>query len=430
MLSEYLKIVMARANPTDEEIRFYIRQLESTGRYNVTDTHAAPQFGTPTPVREMSRHTSAAHTIISSATGRPITSSVLFSSGTQGLTGPVPYSRSSSTPLDPSAIPYPPPENQDVSATGFQWPNPPDGTTLSSRVPPPPPQRASSLLRNTFVDPFATKVPKLPKFSGEDAQGEVDFDTWRFDVSCLVREGVYRHHSILEAIRNSLQGKARRALVNLGEFATVMDVVKRLEGIYGNVLTPEKVKEELYSAVQREGESLADFSIRLEQLFSRAQLESASCSRDSVLCERLWSGLRDVNLRNLSRYKYESVKDFNLLRKELRLLEKDLQLSSLPRSSGVPSPSSPPPGPSVSLFSSVQPVTSPSADKTASLNLVSADSQVLKELKSLTSSFKALESKFSGMEKELKSLKGQSDGKSGNNSKAQKGALNGQTPRP
>lgn len=47
-----------------------------------------------------------------------------------------------------------------------------------------------------------------------------------------------------------------------------------------------------------------------------------------MLRTKLWSGLKDSNLRNSSRYKYDTIKDFEALRRELRTIELDLQLSS------------------------------------------------------------------------------------------------------
>lgn len=45
-----------------------------------------------------------------------------------------------------------------------------------------------------------------------------------------------------------------------------------------------------------------------------------------MLRTKLWSGLKDSNLRNSSRYKYDTIKDFEAVRRELRTI--DLQLPS------------------------------------------------------------------------------------------------------
>ena len=83
-------------------------------------------------------------------------------------------------------------------------------------------------------------------------------------MSCLVKEGVYPQHLILESIRRSLKGRARSVLLHLGEAACVRDIVSELEGIYGNVSSSERLKEQFYSAQQNEHESVADYSLRLE----------------------------------------------------------------------------------------------------------------------------------------------------------------------
>ena len=76
-------------------------------------------------------------------------------------------------------------------------------------------------------------------------------------------------------------------------------------------------------------ESVADYSIRIENLLRRAtdkkQIEESS--RHEMLCSKLWNGLRDPLLKNSSRYKYETETDFNKLRKEIRCIEQDLLTS-------------------------------------------------------------------------------------------------------
>lgn len=39
---------------------------------------------------------------------------------------------------------------------------------------------------------------------------------------------------------------------------------------------------------------------------------------------KLWFGLKDSNFRNFSRYKYDIIKDFEVLRRELCIIEFDL----------------------------------------------------------------------------------------------------------
>ena len=50
--------------------------------------------------------------------------------------------------------------------------------------------------------------------------------------------------------------------------------------------------------------------------------------RNEMLRTKLWSGLSDTNLRNASRYKYDTIHDFETLRMELHTIELDLRTSA------------------------------------------------------------------------------------------------------
>ena len=128
----------------------------------------------------------------------------------------------------------------------------------------------------------------------------------------------------METIRLSLKGKARTVLLHLGKQVGVLDILKELEGIYGSVASIESIKEQFYSARQESNETVAEYSLRLVQLLCRSNMPLNNETKNDMLRNRLWSGLRDGDLRNASRYKFESVLDFNQLRKELRVVEQDL----------------------------------------------------------------------------------------------------------
>lgn len=177
------------------------------------------------------------------------------------------------------------------------------------------------------------KVPKLSEFSGEGAS---EFEIWKYDVNCLINEGVYPTHIIREAMRRSLKGVARGVLLHLGESASVSDILTELEGVYGNVRPAEKLKEMFYSESQREGESVADYSLRLERLLSRVPETLDRYSRNEMLRNRLWSGLRDQELKNVSRYLFERVIDFNTLRRQLRAIEDDLKPQKVSKTGNEP----------------------------------------------------------------------------------------------
>ena len=58
-----------------------------------------------------------------------------------------------------------------------------------------------------------------------------------------------------------------------------------------------------------------------------------SASRNEMLRTKLWSGLSDTDLRYSSRYKYDTITDFETLREELRTIELDLKTSASTTSS-------------------------------------------------------------------------------------------------
>ena len=107
------------------------------------------------------------------------------------------------------------------------------------------------------------------------------------------------------------------------------DVLNKLEGIYGNVSSKEVLMQQFYMESQREDETVADYSNRIENLLRRATqgTEIDDKLQNERLCSKLWNGLRDPLLKNSSRYKYDVQKDFNILRREKRSIEQDLMSS-------------------------------------------------------------------------------------------------------
>lgn len=193
----------------------------------------------------------------------------------------------------------------------------------------------------TFLDSSvlaSMRIPQLPPFSGENQKGDVSFEVWRYELHCLVRDAIYPDTLILLAVRRSLKGRARDILLTIDETARPSDILTKLEGIYGNVSSSEVLMQQFYSESQKSDESVADYSIRIENLLRRAtQFRRIDVSiKDEMLCSKLWNGLKDPLLKNSTRYKYDTERNFNNLRKEIRSIEQDLSTSP---SSNVVGPS-------------------------------------------------------------------------------------------
>lgn len=346
-------IEMAEADTTadlpevkEAELQYFVEQIRKSGRYNITpyptstpiptDRSRHMEHGTPTPVREYERKATAC-----------------------------------------DAAPVPPPR------------------------PPPPPRAAvyPSYLDSSYAVTHP-RIPKLPQFSGEGRTGDCEFEVWKYDLNCLLRSGMYPHHILQEAIRNSLKGKARTVLLHLGEWASISDIIAELEAIYGNVATSERLKEEFYCTRQQPNETVAEYSLRLERLLTNANLDLDRQSKNDMLRNRLWSGLRDDELRNVTRYKFESISDFNILRRELRQIEEDFKSHKSPPSTSVPTSYSIPSVPTAPSTSS-----NPVSEIPCSVKMSAVEHKILQQLEELTVQMKKLNTRVETMEKEFTQLK-------------------------
>lgn len=171
--------------------------------------------------------------------------------------------------------------------------------------------------------------PRIPIFSGEE-KSEVSFDVWKYEIKCIIREKNYSDAILLQSIRGSLKGKARSLLLSLDENVTPLQMIDKLEGVYGNVFTSETLLQQFYSENQQPNQSVAEYGMKLESLVQQAvdKGQINAPAKNDMLRSKFWSGLRDPMLKNASRYKYDTMMDFDQLRKEIRSIELDLSNSS------------------------------------------------------------------------------------------------------
>lgn len=338
---------------SEEDLEYFASQLRKSGKFQVSQvtstpctTHSVTYSITPTPTREFHKLQEERKDLVT-----------------------------------PSFFPP-------AVARTFPQPNPPlyaDRSFVTSR--------------SDYVHP---RIPELPSFSGDGKLNTSMFEIWRYDVNCLIDEGIYPLHIIREAIRKSLKGSARGVLLHLGEHAAVTEIISELEGIYGNVQSSERLKEQFYNERQKADESVGDYSLRLERLLSRVPGHLDRSSKNDMLRSRLWYGLRDLELKNASRYLFEKNLNYNTLRKELRAVEEDLrQCKSL-----QPEPPLP-----VKVESKQPPITEDSLSLKAADTVgakqfaATVEARLLKEIGSLSKQMERMESKMSALEKEVRELR-------------------------
>ena len=176
----------------------------------------------------------------------------------------------------------------------------------------------------SLIDLAKVPIPKLPQFSGTDAKGDASYQVWKYEVTCLLKEKIYPDAHILQAIRRSLKGEVRESLLSAGETASSEDVLKKLNGIYGTVASNESILQQFYLQKRREDENVAQYSIRLENMLQQIKDYVPEQSKNEMLRSKLWSGLRDPQLKNASRFKYDLEPDFNQLRIAIRKIDQDM----------------------------------------------------------------------------------------------------------
>lgn len=171
----------------------------------------------------------------------------------------------------------------------------------------------------------AAQQVRLPTFSGDDpAKGEATFDLWKYDVDCLIEDGVHTTETIRHAIRRSLKGQAAAILQRMGTNPPIHKILRKLGGIYGSVDAGQTTLAEFYAAKQKAQETVASWSVRLEEILDRAvKLRVVDDFQvNEMLRSRLWAGLQP-RLRDAARNKYDTITDFDQLRVEIRKIERE-----------------------------------------------------------------------------------------------------------
>lgn len=223
-------------------------------------------------------------------------------------------------------------------------------------------------------------VPKLPLFSGssEVPKGEVSFDVWEFEVKCLLNDSHLPESVLFQSIRNSLKGQARSMLMSIGEHARPVDIVNKLDGFYGNVESGEDLMQSFYNDCQKTSESIVSFGVRLEEVLSRAVNKGHIdiVAKDTMLRNKLWTGLRNKDLKRTTHHLYNNIKDFQSLLREIRKVEQQ-ELTSIDSSSSTK--------PKVAQQHSGQVDTS---------SKVTSNSEVMGQLQELMNRMKVLETKM------------------------------------
>lgn len=180
---------------------------------------------------------------------------------------------------------------------------------------------ASSVSKVSKEDSIPYKQPICISIFSGDGKGETSYELWRYEVMCLMREG-HSKESILMAIRRSLKGEPANILMQLGSIDIIEEILHKFDSIYGNVMEAEDILAEFYSAKQRNDENCAAWSVRLEDLVTKAVRKgkvSPTLTND-MLRTMFYKGLGE-DLKDISGHLYHNTYDFDRLRVAIRKIE-------------------------------------------------------------------------------------------------------------
>ena len=142
---------------------------------------------------------------------------------------------------------------------------------------------------------------------------------------------MYSEAVIGQVVRKSLKGDAKKVLVQMREGASVDEIIRKLEGMFGNVATPMSILQEFYTVFQKQDESVASWGLRLESTLQKA-IEKGQVrheDRDDLLRDKFWRSLRSEKLKLATTIHFHTCKNFDLLRQKVRVQEYEMKLGSI-----------------------------------------------------------------------------------------------------
>ncbi|XP_046342470.2 uncharacterized protein LOC124123221 [Haliotis rufescens] len=201
--------------------------------------------------------------------------------------------------------------------------------TSGYRVLPPSstPHRVASHSFSSSPSTHYVQPPRISTFSGSDAKGESSFESWVFEVKCLLRDRDYPTSILTQAVRKSLKGEAGKVVLLLGESASVEEILAKLDSIYGVVSSADTLLQDFFTDCQKDSESVATWACRLEDTLMKVKMKGDFInegSGDCILKTKFWSGLKNDRLKDATRHKFDDCTDFDSLLRVVRETEQEL----------------------------------------------------------------------------------------------------------
>ena len=171
--------------------------------------------------------------------------------------------------------------------------------------------------------------PKISNFGGT-TKDCISFDVWKYEVQCYLQDKAVKKAELLDAVRRSVKGDAAKAVMRLGPKAELDDILQKLDGLYGQVASEGTLLTLFYSTKQNDDEDVTAWSCRLEDMIQKVQEKGLIDKRTmkEMLRSKLWTGLYDEKLKQATRHKFDTVKDYNDLVIAIRSVEQEFRGST------------------------------------------------------------------------------------------------------
>ena len=169
-----------------------------------------------------------------------------------------------------------------------------------------------------------TRVPYLPSYSGDKG---IDFKHY---VSAIESISMSNNDAqVIQAIRKSVTGSAAQVIGILDYTTSKAKIVKQLQTNFGSITDTAASWQKFYAATQSTKESLVEWRTRVHQLYAKTENDS---NNDLHLKTKLINGLQNQKLREQVFWKSEDITatEEDLIRLLRKLTEKSSTASTNP----------------------------------------------------------------------------------------------------
>lgn len=183
---------------------------------------------------------------------------------------------------------------------------------------------------------YSLLTPKLPSFSGiKDQTG--GYEQWRSHLKTLMSDDSTSEAQVLSAIHQSVKGTAGNVLLSMPEGSNSSAILATFDKYFGNVLPVDALKRQFHSSWQEPKEDVVTWSCRLHRMLDLIQQKQPMTRiiYHQMLRSKFWDGLSSKDIKEATRYRFETDETFDEIFAACRTLEMQRSVPSRPDDKSV-----------------------------------------------------------------------------------------------